>query len=157
MIHVEELKTTLSQDERLLPALIAKTLRIPADQIISHRIVKKSIDSRKKSDICFVYTVDVEVVDEKQVLNALLTSKDAHTQKDIKNHRIRIADEAFHYTVPFFSTIPKAPIVVVGSGPCGLFAALALSKAGLSPLIVERGKKTEDRIADVEHFSKRAS
>ena len=154
MIHIEELKLSLPENESFLSALIAATLHIPVEQIISYRLVKKAIDSRKKSDICFVYTVAAEVVDEKQVLDALLNSKDAQTQKDIKTHRIRTADEMFHYSVPVFPTTSKMPIVVVGSGPCGLFAALALSKAGLSPLIVERGKKTEQRVADVEHFFK---
>ena len=153
MIRIEELKINLSQKETLLPKLAAKTLRIPVEQIISYRIVKKAIDSRKKSDVCHVFTVDVEIADEQQLLNALLTSKNTDIQKDIKHHRIHLA-ETFHYTIPIFSAPPKSPIVVVGSGPCGLFAALALSKAGLSPLIVERGKTTEQRIADVERFFK---
>jgi uncharacterized FAD-dependent dehydrogenase len=116
--------------------------------------VKKSLDSRKKYDICFVYTVDVEVAGEKQLLESLLNSEDSHIQENIKRHRIRIADEPFQYLVPVFPAAPKAPIVVVGSGPCGLFAALALSKAGLCPLVVERGKKAEERIDDVERFFK---
>jgi uncharacterized FAD-dependent dehydrogenase len=153
VIRIEELKINLSQKEPLLPELIASALRISGNQIISFRTVKKSIDSRKKSDICFVYTVDAEIADEQQVLDALLNSKDINIQKVIKQHRIRIA-EVFDYLLPTFSTTPKAPILVVGSGPCGLFAALALSKAGLCPLIVERGKKTEERIVDVEHFFK---
>jgi uncharacterized FAD-dependent dehydrogenase len=72
VIHIEELKISLSRDESLLPKLIATTLNIPAAQILSYRLVKKAIDSRKKSDICFVYTVDVEVDGEKDVLDVLL-------------------------------------------------------------------------------------
>jgi len=165
MIHIEELKVSLSQGESLLPALIAKILHISADRIISYQLVKKAIDSRKKSDICFVYSVAVEVANEKQVLDTLLTAKDAHIQRIVKYHRIRTADEAFDYTLPplrsplrglggFCDFAVNPPIVVVGSGPCGLFAALALSKAGLCPLVVERGKKTEQRVADVEQFFK---
>jgi len=153
VIRIEELKITLSQNETLLPKLIAEVMRISLDRIISYRIVKKSIDSRKKNKILFVYTVDVEVVEEKQLLDYLLNSKNADVQKLVKSHRIREA-EVFEYIMPDFYKTPKSPIMVVGSGPCGLFAALALSKAGLCPLIIERGKKTEDRITDVERFFK---
>ncbi|MCL2042113.1 MAG: FAD-dependent monooxygenase [Bacteroidales bacterium] len=160
MIHIEELKINLSQNETLLLALIASVLRIPADRITSYRIVKKAIDSRKKSDICFVYSVDAEVVDEKRVLKGLLKSKDA---RGVKQHRVRMVEDVFQNseTVRDASrhcerseAIQRNNIVVVGAGPCGLFAALALSRAGFSPLIVERGKKVEERIADVERFFK---
>jgi uncharacterized FAD-dependent dehydrogenase len=180
VIRIEELKLSLSQDESLLPKLMATTLRISVEQIISYRLVKKAIDSRKKSDICFVYTVDAEVADEKTVLDALLTSKDTDIQRDVKYHRMQSVKSQYQRHCGLDPQSPHgmlkqvqhdekdgllrsarndakkniAPIVVVGSGPCGLFAALALSEAGLCPLIVERGKKTEERVADVERFFK---
>ncbi|MDR0364936.1 MAG: hypothetical protein LBH92_07975, partial [Bacteroidales bacterium] len=153
MIRVEELCLKLSQDESILRQLAASALHIDSKNIQSINWVKKAVDSRKKSDICFVYTVDVLVENETALLAKLFASKDPNIQKQLKYHRIRKV-ELFQYIIPKTRVPIPNHVIVVGTGPCGMFAAYALAKAGLSPLILERGKKVEDRIADVNVFFK---
>lgn len=151
MIRIEELRLKLSQEESLLLPKAASVLHIPPQKIQSLQLVKKAVDSRKKSDIRFVYSVDVRIEDAEAVVEKLTASKDSEIQKEVKFHRIRIV-EPFQYIIPKANPENSGNIVVVGSGPCGMFAAYALAKAGLSPLVLERGKQIEERVKDVEAF-----
>lgn len=140
-IRIEEIALQLNENEDLLKSKILKILAINESEILSYSIVKKAIDSRKK-DILFVYSVDVKVKDVKKI------------KKWDKRHRTRI-HEPFVYEE---KTVERAKntgnkIVIVGSGPCGLFTALLLAKAGLNPLLIERGKDVDSRVKDVETFS----
>jgi len=141
VVRIEEISLQLDENEDLLESKISKILAINESEILSYSIAKKAIDSRKKN-VLFVYSVDVKVKDVKKI------------KKWDKRHRARIY-EPFVYEE---KTAEKAKpagkkIVVVGSGPCGLFCALLLAKAGLNPLLIERGKDVDSRIKDVETFS----
>ena len=99
-----------------------------------------------------MYTVDVIFSDktvEKKVVRSL---QDDKYNKTVKRHRIREI-EPYNYDIQRidYSEHSQRPIIV-GSGPAGLFAGLVLAKAGLEPLIIEKGKKVEERVKDVEHF-----
>lgn len=139
-LRLEEIKLSLRDDENILSEKIQKILRISADEIVAYKIVKKSIDSRDKWNILFIYSVDVEL----RHLDPYLT-KDALTK-----HRARVVEE-YVYEIPQVPvhTERKRP-VIVWTGPAGLFAWLALARAWLRPIIIERGKKVDERIRDVE-------
>ena len=143
-LRLEEIKLTLSDDENILGSKIQKILQLSERDIISYTIVKKSIDSREKSNILFIYSVDVD-----------LSKKDINlTKPNMIKHRAKWVEEyvyTIHQVPP--STDRKRP-VVVGTGPAGLFAGLALARAGLNPIIIERGKAVEGRLVDVGLFMK---
>ena len=122
-------------------ALKAKVQKVlgPKVKIQHMEIVKKSIDARKKPSLFYVYTVDVACDNEDRVI------KNSHgkvAEAKRKIYEIPECGEAF---------LSHRPIIV-GSGPCGLFAALLLSEAGYRPIILERGKQVEERLRDTEAF-----
>jgi uncharacterized protein len=142
LIRIEEVNLNIDSIESDLLAKIADILALPEADILSYKIVKKAIDSRKKSNIQFVYSVDVAVLDVKKITNWSV------------RHRARL------YT-PFIYEIKPAKAgifrpVIVGFGPAGMFTALALAIAGLKPIIVERGQEVEERSRSVANFFKTA-
>jgi uncharacterized protein len=144
-IRIEQVTLGLDDNEEILKSKISKILDIPEEEIISYTIAKRNIDSRKR-DILFVHSLDVEVKDIKAI------------KKWDKHHRTRI-HEPFVYEEKIASKITPTKtkasnIVVVGSGPCGLFSTLLLAKAGLKPLLIERGSDVDTRIKDINKFAK---
>ncbi|MEI7451858.1 MAG: FAD-dependent oxidoreductase [Candidatus Falkowbacteria bacterium] len=141
LIRIEEVTLGLDENEAILKSKIAKILGVPETGVSEFTIVKKTIDSRKKSNILFVYSVDVKLDNIKSV------------KKFDVRYRARII-EPFVYQEKVIAKKVNKKIVIVGSGPCGLFAALLLAKAGLKPLLIERGKDVEARVKDVDNFFK---
>lgn len=139
MIRIEEVILELNDDEGLLKSKISQILDLPEKEIIKYTVVKKNIDSRQKRNILFVYSLDVEVEDPKTI------------KYWDGRHRIR-KYEPFVYREKIIDKKVDKKIVVVGSGPCGLFAALLLAKAGLRPFLIERGRDIDSRVEDVKSF-----
>ncbi len=139
-IRLEEVSLRLNEEESCLAAKIAAILGVPAKEILSYRLVKRAIDSRKKNDILLVYSVDA-VVDNPAAV------------KLNPRHRARFV-EPFVYEIEKIAVPPERRPVVVGSGPCGLFAAHVLASAGLRPLLIERGADVDSRAKAVEDFLK---
>ncbi len=151
LIRIEEITLTLEDDERVLINKIADILAIETKEVIDYAIVKRALDSRNKSKILFVYSVDVKI---KAPENYFSESKQGtySTKEKNRRHKVRIQE---HYIYKIKSVLPNAvqkrPIVV-GTGPSGLFSALLLAMSGLKPLVIERGKDVDSRINDVGIF-----
>ncbi len=140
MIRIGNIKLSLNDDESVLKKKISRLLGIEPSRIKSFEIVKKAIDARDKTDVHFVYSVDVSLDgDEDKVVS----------RKKRGDITIKPKTESFSVPVP---TLPKRRPVVVGAGPAGLFAALTLAKFGAKPILIERGESVYDRAKSVEAF-----
>lgn len=141
LIRIEEITLNINSAEEELKSKIASILLIPELDILSYKIVKKAIDSRRKSNIKFVYSVDVIVANPKAI-SSWNTS-----------HRVRMI-ESFQYDIKAVKSAVRP--VVVGFGPAGIFSALVLSLAGLKPIVIERGDELEYRTKKVNQFFQQA-
>ncbi|MDI1236184.1 MAG: NAD(P)/FAD-dependent oxidoreductase [Polaromonas sp.] len=139
MIRLTELKLPLDHPEDALPALIARTLGIQPAELLRHRIYKRSYDARKQK-LLLVYIADVELASP-ALENRLLQQFEA-------NPHIRPAPDQSYHLVARVDSAPAVRPVVVGFGPCGIFAALLLAQMGFKPIVLERGKKVRERTKD---------
>ncbi len=138
MIRLTELKLPLDHALDALPQLIARTLGIAVTDISRHTVFKHSFDARKAA-LIQVYIVDVEVAPALEA--ALLTQFTGHL------HIFATPDMAYHPVGVAPANLSLRP-VVVGFGPCGIFAALVLAQMGFKPIVLERGKKVRERTQD---------
>ena len=147
MISIQQVSLHIEHTKSELRDKVAEVLGLNFEEIINFNITKRAIDSRKKRQmIYFVYSVDVEVENEEEVL------KNKTVKQNLEHHRIKIK-EPYVYEIPSvdLSKIKSRPIIV-GAGPSGMFSALLLAKAGLNPLVIERGGDIDTRISDVDSF-----
>ena len=149
-IRIDEILLTLHDKESALAGKSAKILGIKEKEIIRCSIAKRAIDSRKKENILFVYSVNVEIKDPQGYLSRQKRLS-ATMKKRARRHNVR-------WQKPYIYEVKKVAVdcshrpVVVGTGPSGLFCALILAEAGLKPLVVERGRDVDARINDVNTF-----
>lgn len=140
MIKINEIKLPLESGENELRLAAAKALRCKPEKIKALQILRKAVDSRKKDNVCFVYNVCAELDgDEKSVM--------AHA----KNSKIE-AYEPCVYEAPEIKRTSSLRPIIVGFGPAGFFAALVLARAGLRPIVLERGNDVDTRTKDVNGF-----
>lgn len=138
-ILLRNLVVPLGTDDSSIPDLLSARLKISSAEIIEWKLLRKGIDARRKGRISFVLTVSVRLADEILFLKRFSSDND-----------ISLITET---SPPVFHRIStKERIVVVGTGPAGLFAALRLADHGLSPVILERGKPVAERLKDVQAF-----
>lgn len=140
MIRVNQIKLPLSHRQEDILNKTAKILRIAPEKVLSWQIVKKSIDARKKPEITVVYSVDVCVEAQEEVL---ARCRSAQVQA--------VTDKPYSFPAEGTAVLVSRPIVI-GTGPAGLLCGYMLAKHGYRPLILERGRRVEERRADVERF-----
>ena len=147
LIRLNSLRLEIDYTEQDLITAVRKRLKIGDKHPFSHELVKLSLDARKKDDIHYTCSVDVETDTEKEIL------------KDKRIRNVSVAEPVI-YSDPFESlsdaqkealSKAKRP-VIVGFGPAGMLAGYKLAKAGLAPLIIERGCDVDTRIDDVNAF-----
>jgi len=138
MLRITELKLPLDHPEEALREAIVQRLGIRDEQLLGFNLFKRSYDARKKnSELLFIYTIDLEASNEAELL---------HTFEDDRN--IGVApDVTYKYVGHAPAEVEQRPIVV-GFGPCGIFAGLLLAQMGFKPIILERGKEVRQRTKD---------
>ncbi|TFW10245.1 NAD(P)/FAD-dependent oxidoreductase [Oxalobacteraceae bacterium OM1] len=137
MLRLTEVHLPLDHPEGALRAAALDRLGIPGDELLAVRIFRRGYDARRKSNIYFIYTLLAEVKDEAAVLAKF--AGDPH---------VAVAPDT---TYKFVGQAPAGHAerpVVIGFGPCGIFAALLLAQMGFKPIILERGKVVRERTKD---------
>ena len=140
MIRIREISMAPEHSVAQLSYEVARALRISNSKVRKIRIVRRSVDARKKPDVRIVYTVDAQI--------------DGNENKILKQSGCKRASLApvSYYRVPKTGVETTLSPVVVGFGPAGMFAALVLAMAGLRPLVLERGADAQTRHEKVSHF-----
>ena len=144
MLRITELRLPLDHAEPALRAGVLRRLGLAEAEVTQIDVFKRSYDARKKSAIQLIYTLDIMLapgVDRAAVLARHKTDPQIRPSPDTRYHAIGRAPEGFP------SAAQPRP-VVVGFGPCGLFAALVLAQMGLQPIVLERGKAVRERTKD---------
>ena len=137
MLRITELRLPLHHADEELPAAIRKRLRITPRDMVRFAVARRAHDARDKGDIQLVYSVDVTLRDEAPVLARM--KKDRHVQ--------RTPDTGYRFVAQVADYRGPRP-VVIGAGPCGLFAGLILAQMGFKPIILDRGKVVRERTKD---------
>jgi uncharacterized FAD-dependent dehydrogenase len=136
MLRLTELKLPLDHAEGAVEAALLKRLGIAAQDLIGFTVFRRGVDARKKSAIALIYTLDIDVKNEKVLLKRL---------KDDRNVSLA-PDTTYRFVTHAPSSSPRP--LVIGTGPCGLLAALVLAQMGFRPIIFERGKVVRERTKD---------
>ena len=137
MLRLTEVKLPLNHPDDDLKTALLKRLDISADELIGYAIFRRSYDARKPSAIVFTYTLDIEVKNEAALLQRLQGDK----------HISLTPDTSYHFVAHAPAKLAFRPIVI-GTGPCGIFAALVLAQMGFCPIVLERGKAVRERTKD---------
>ncbi|MBU1223555.1 MAG: NAD(P)/FAD-dependent oxidoreductase [Gammaproteobacteria bacterium] len=137
MLRLTELKLPLDHPPEALRAAILLRLELAGDDLVGFSIFKRSYDARKKHALLLIYAVDVEVKNEAALL------------KKFRNDRqlVPTPDMAYRFVGHAPENLAERPIVI-GFGPCGIFAALVLAQMGFKPIVLERGKAVRERTQD---------
>jgi uncharacterized FAD-dependent dehydrogenase len=138
MLRVTELKLPLGHAPEALAEALAARLGVTASSIVSFEVARRANDARKKSQILMVYSVDVVLKDEAAVLARLKDDPQVRPTPDTAYRFVAKAPDSWSGQRP----------VVIGAGPCGLFAGLILAQMGLRPIILDRGKAVRERTKD---------
>jgi len=118
MIRINSVKMPLEAEEQDLRNAVSKTLRIKNEDIEMVRVFKRSVDSRDKENVFFVFSLDVAVRDEKKVLKKCSSNKNV------------LEIQEYEYTLPENKRKSNLRPVIAGFGPAGMFAALTLARSG---------------------------
>lgn len=140
MIRINQLKLPVDHTEEALWAKAAKTLKIPVKEIRSIQIIKQSVDARKKEEIHFTYSIDVETTKEESVIHKAKSGDIGISEK-----------KEYSFPKPGTERMTSRP-VIIGAGPAGLFCGLMLARHGYHPLLLERGESVEKRREAVDLF-----
>ncbi len=142
MLRLTDITLPLDHPDTALDEAVHARLKLPAGTVQAITVAKRSYDARKRGAIVLTYSVDVEVADEAAVLKRVAA--------ETKANRIKVAptpDTTYRFVAGPSPAQALRPIVI-GTGPCGLFAGLLLAQMGLRPIILERGKAVRERTVD---------
>ena len=137
MLRITEIKLPLNHTPSDLESTILYRLNITLDKFIRFQIFRQGHDARKRDTIFMVYTVDVEVKNEADILASL-----------VDDARISVTPNTQYQLVTHSKGIAKIRPIVIGAGPCGLLATLILAQMGFNPIMLERGKSVRERTKD---------
>jgi uncharacterized FAD-dependent dehydrogenase len=137
MLRLTNLKLPLGHPPEALKAAVLERLGVDAGALVSWQVARRAHDARRKRAILMVYSVDVDLRDETAVLARVADDPNVRPAPDTA---YRFLAKAVHP--------PAVRPLVIGSGPCGLFAGLILAQMGLEPIILDRGKVVRERTKD---------
>ncbi|MET0587187.1 MAG: NAD(P)/FAD-dependent oxidoreductase [Novosphingobium sp.] len=146
MIRLSGLSLPLDHEADALPAAICARLGVEREALRNFSVYRRGNDARKRTAILLVYTVDVELAEEAEVLERFTGDKDVRPTPDMEYRFVAKAPEGWSGLRP----------VVIGAGPCGLFAGLILAQMGFRPIILDRGKVVRQRTKDTWGLWRRA-
>ncbi|RZI83284.1 MAG: NAD(P)/FAD-dependent oxidoreductase [Rubrivivax sp.] len=142
MLRITELRLPLNHaEDALRPAVVAR-LGIRDTELHAFTVFKRSYDARKKSAVVLIYTVDCELAEEAAVLKRFAADQHVKPTPDTGYHFVGQAP------ADFYAGQQGHRPLVIGFGPCGIFAALILAQMGLRPIVLERGKEVRERTKD---------
>jgi uncharacterized FAD-dependent dehydrogenase len=141
MLRLTELKQPLDHPEGAVEAALKARLGLREGELKSFSIARRAWDARRRSAIELVYTVDFEVADEAALLRR-------HARDKVLARTLGHAPDMAYRHVARAPTPPRKRPVVIGTGPCGILAALILAEMGFRPIILERGKVVRERTKD---------
>lgn len=142
MLRITDLKLPLDHDEAALAAAIVARLGIRADELTGYTVAKRSYDARKRGAIVLIYSIDVDTTREAELLQRVKDNPAALGGKVLPT-----PDTDYKFVAKAPASLPLRPLVI-GMGPCGLFAGLVLAQMGFRPIILERGKAVRERTVD---------
>ena len=137
MLRLTELRLPMDHAADALRPAILKRLKLASGKLLDFTVFRRAFDARKPRAIVSVYTIDVQVADEAAVL-----------ARFAGDHNVGPAPDTGYRVVARAPSPPPRRPVVIGTGPCGIFAALILAQAGFRPLILDRGKVVRERTKD---------
>ncbi|HJV95209.1 MAG TPA: NAD(P)/FAD-dependent oxidoreductase [Albitalea sp.] len=141
MLRITELRLPLNHSPEALRPAVAARLGVADGELTGFTVFKRSYDARKRHAMVFIYTIDCELRDEAAVLRRHEGDRHIGVAPDTR-HRFLA-----HAPADFYAAGPARPLVI-GFGPCGIFAALVLAQMGLRPIVLERGKPVRERTQD---------
>ena len=142
MLRITELKLPLDHDEAALAAAIVARLGIAANELTGYTVAKRSYDARRRGAIVLIYSIDVDTPREAELLQRVKDDPAALGGKVLPT-----PDTEYKFVAKAPASLPLRPLVI-GMGPCGLFAGLVLAQMGFRPIILERGKAVRERTVD---------
>jgi uncharacterized FAD-dependent dehydrogenase len=137
MLRLTDIQLPLDHAENAIKEAILVHLGISADDLIAYSVFRRGYDARKKTAIVLIYTLDIELRNEAAILQWLKGNR----------HVAQTPDTSYKFVAAAPTDHRKRP-VVIGTGPCGIFAGLILAQMGFRPIILERGKAVRERTKD---------
>ena len=137
MLRLTDLKLPLDHADDALPKAIRARLKLGAKEPLDFSVAKRSYDARKRNAILLIYALDIDTAREAELLQQFADDKNV----------VPTPDTRYHFVAQAPASVPRRP-VVIGTGPCGLFAGLILAQMGFCPIILDRGKAVRERTKD---------